>query len=156
MAKRRVGSQSVNLILAHWKSKITLKYVHAGGVPHISLENPQQKLQLCFKPHLNQRFSQDIITFQSARCPNFKSFGTPNLGILGQNDIWMQPLWLITKNIIREKVVASPKSGPWWILWVYVCVSFVYAPKVFQLCNNQLLVWFVQVHVNNWSACHSS
>jgi hypothetical protein len=34
-------------------------------------------------------------------------------GISGQNDIWVQALWLGTKNNIRGKVVASPKSGPW-------------------------------------------
>jgi len=45
--------------------------------------------------------------------------GVPILGILGisrlwgQNDIWMLILWPGTKNIIRGKVVASPKSRPW-------------------------------------------
>ncbi len=47
-----------------------------------------------------------------------------------------------------KKVVISPKSRPWWILWVHVYLWFVCAPKVFQLCTNQLVVWFVQVHVN--------
>jgi len=28
--------------------------------------------------------------------------------------------------------------------------------KVFQLCTNQLVVWFVQVCVSNWVACQSS
>jgi len=32
---------------------------------------------------------------------------------LGENGIWMQPLLLITNNIIRGKMVASFKSGPW-------------------------------------------
>jgi hypothetical protein len=27
--------------------------------------------------------------------------------------------------------------------------------KSFQLCINQLIVWFVQVSVNNWHACYS-
>jgi hypothetical protein len=31
------------------------------------------------------------------------------LGLPGQNDIWMQPSWLITMNTIRGKVVASIK-----------------------------------------------
>jgi hypothetical protein len=35
------------------------------------------------------------------------------LGLLGQNDIWMQPLWLIIKNNIRGKVVASFKFKLW-------------------------------------------
>ncbi len=68
----------------------------------------------------------------------------------------MQPLWLVIENTIRRKVVASPKSGPWWILWVRVCLWFVHAPKVFQLCTNQLVVWFVQGCMNNWPHYHLS
>ncbi len=52
--------------------------------------------------------------------------------------------------------VASPKSEPWWVLWVYVCLWLVCAPKVFQLRTNQLVVWFVRVCVSNWLACHFS
>jgi len=48
------------------------------------------------------------------------------------------------------------KSEPWWVLWIYVCPWFVRAPKVLQLCTNQLVIWFMQVHVSNWLACHSS
>jgi hypothetical protein len=59
---------------------------------------------------------------------------------LGENDIWVQPLWLVIENIIREKVVASPKFRLWWVLWVRVCSWFICAPKVFHLCSNQLVV----------------
>jgi len=31
----------------------------------------------------------------------------------GQNDIWVLILWPSIKYIIRGKVVASPKFGPW-------------------------------------------
>jgi hypothetical protein len=48
-----------------------------------------------------------------------------------------------------------PKSGPWWVFWIHGCPCLVYAPKVLQLCTNQLVVWFEQVHVNNWPTCHS-
>jgi hypothetical protein len=44
--------------------------------------------------------------------------------------------------------VASPESKPWWVLWICVCMWLVYAPKMFYLCINQLVVWFVQVHVS--------
>jgi hypothetical protein len=67
--------------------------------------------------------------------PNFGNFKTPHLGILGQNDIWVMVPWLGTEYIIRGKVVASPKFGPWWILRVHVCPWFVYAPK----CSNSAL-----------------
>jgi hypothetical protein len=47
-------------------------------------------------------------------------------------------------------VVASPKSEPWWVLWFWVCSWWVLAPKVFQPYTNQLVIWFVQVHVSDW------
>jgi hypothetical protein len=78
----------------------------------------------------------------------------PNLGILGQNDIWVQAIWPNTENSIRGKVMASPKSKPWWVLWVHVCVWPIRAPKMLQPCTNQLIIWFVQVCVNNWPTCH--
>jgi hypothetical protein len=65
-------------------------------------------------------------------------------------------LWPGIKNIIRGKVMASPKSGLWWVLWIYVCSWFIHAPKVLPLCINQLVVWFMQVCVNNWLAYHLS
>jgi hypothetical protein len=49
----------------------------------------------------------------------------------------MWALWRGTKYTIRGKVVASPKSRPWWILWIRVCPWLVLAPKVLQLCTNQ-------------------
>jgi hypothetical protein len=58
--------------------------------------------------------------------------------------------WPSTKYTIKGKVVASPKSGPWWVLWIHVCLWFVRAPKALKLCINQLVVWFVQVHMSNW------
>ncbi len=33
--------------------------------------------------------------------------GSPNLGVLGQNDIWVQAPWPDIENTIRGKVVAS-------------------------------------------------
>ncbi len=123
---------------------------------HISLESSQQKLQIFFRPHLNWKSVQKFMDLKSCKSPNFEIFENPNLGIQRQNDIWLQPLWSNTKNIIRGKVMVSPKFGPWWVLWIYVCMWFIHAPKVFQLCTNQLVIWFVQVHVNNWHACHSS
>ncbi len=58
-------------------------------------------------------FEKEVMGFQSHVSPNFENFETPNLGVPGQNDIWMLASWLSTKNIIKGKVVASPKSGSW-------------------------------------------
>jgi hypothetical protein len=44
--------------------------------------------------------------------------------------------WRGTKYTVKGKVVASPKSKPWWVLWIQVCPWFVLAPKVLQLFTN--------------------
>ncbi len=75
-------------------------------VCHISLESSQQGLQLCFKPHFNRSFSQNLMGFQSCGSPNFGNFKTPSLGIPKQNDIWVQGLWPGTKNTIRGMVAS--------------------------------------------------
>jgi hypothetical protein len=41
-----------------------------------SLENSQQGLQLCFKPHFNQRFAQKVMALQNVESPNFGNFRT--------------------------------------------------------------------------------
>ncbi len=58
---------------------------------------------------------------QSVESPNFENFRTPNLGVLRQNNIWVQPSWLIIENTIKGKVMASPKFRLWWILWIRIC-----------------------------------
>jgi hypothetical protein len=66
-----------------------------------------------FRPHLNWRSTQEIMSFQSRRSSNFGNFGTPNMGILGQNDVWLLALRPGIENTIKGKVVVSPKSEPW-------------------------------------------
>jgi hypothetical protein len=44
---------------------------------------------------------------QSYESPNFENFGTFNLGVPGQNDIWVQALCPGTKNTI--------KGERWWL-----------------------------------------
>jgi hypothetical protein len=56
-------------------------------------------------------------------------FQYSHMGVSRQNDIWVVP-WPGTEYTIRGKVVASPKSRPWWILWVRVCSWLILAPKV--------------------------
>jgi hypothetical protein len=43
----------------------------------------------------------------------FKEFQDFNLGVPRQNDIWVLAPWPGTKNTIRGKVMASPKSKTW-------------------------------------------
>jgi hypothetical protein len=61
------------------------------------------------------------------------------MGVPGQNAIWMLVPWLATKYIIRGKVMTSLKFGPWWVLWVWVCLWVVLTPKVFQYALTNLL-----------------
>jgi hypothetical protein len=41
------------------------------------LESSQQELQVFFRPHLNWRFEQRVMTSQNGGSPNRDSFGTP-------------------------------------------------------------------------------
>jgi hypothetical protein len=73
------------------------------------------------------------------------------MGVLKQNEIWVQPSWLGIENTIRGKVMASPKSGRAMVSLMNLCVCpwLVRASRVLQLCTNQLVVWFVEAHVNS-------
>ncbi len=102
---------------------------------HIMLERSWWRLQLFFRPHLNQRFSQKIMGLQSCKIPHFKNFETLNLGAPKQNDIWVQAPWSSTENTIRGKAMASLKSSLWWVLKVRVCPWLIRAPKVLQLLH---------------------
>jgi len=54
------------------------------GVCHIFLEIFWQRLQLCFRLCLNQRYAKKVTGIQCDGGPNFKDFRTPNLGVLGK------------------------------------------------------------------------
>jgi hypothetical protein len=133
--------------------------LRASGVPHID-----EKLLTKATTFLETSPQLEVCT-QSYGPPKsresqfweFRDFHLGvHLGIPEQNDIWVLAPWPGTKYTIRGKVMASPKSEPWWILWVHVCSWLIRAPKVFQLRTNQLDVWFVQVWVGNWLVCQSS
>jgi hypothetical protein len=89
-----------------------------------------------FRPHFDRSSSHKVMRPQRHGSPRTKW----HLGVVP---------WLGTKYTIRGKVMASPESKSWWVLWVCVCPWLVLAPKAFKLCPNQLVVWFVQVRVIN-------
>jgi hypothetical protein len=77
-----------------------LSYVQVAW--HIPLESSQQGLQLCFRPHLNQKFGHKDATLQSFKSPNFGNFGTP------------RTKWhLGASPVARHKVYY--KGGRWWL-----------------------------------------
>ncbi len=63
-------------------------------------------------------------------------------------------LWSGTKYNIRGKVMASPKFGPWWVLWVRVCPWFICAPKCYNYALTNLSfglcmsMWVIELLVN--------
>ncbi len=121
-------------------------------------------------PHILEKFSTKATTFlqtslqlevytQSYECPKlqesyFVKFWDSHLRVSGQNNIWVLDLWPGTKYIIRGKVVTSPKSGPWWVLWVCVYLWFIHAPKCYNCTLTNLLfglcksVWVIELLVN--------
>jgi hypothetical protein len=107
---------------------------------NILLESSWQGLQLCFRPHLNQRSAHKVMGAPKSQESQFWEFQDSHLGVPKQNAIWVWASWKGIKYTIRGKVVDSPKFGLWWILWVQVCPWLVLAPKVFQLCINQFVV----------------
>jgi hypothetical protein len=129
MAKKRVGVK-----LPMWfpttKSQESPWFICVQETCQIPLQRSWWGIQLCFRPHLDQRSVKEVMGLQSCESLNFRNFRTPNLGVLGQNDIWVLALWLGIENTIKGKVAASPKFGPWWILWVHVCPWFVRSPKM--------------------------
>jgi hypothetical protein len=62
--------------------------------------------------------SQSEVFMQSYAPPKLQEsqlweFRDSHLGVMGQKAIWMWPPWKVAEYIIRGKVVASPKFGPW-------------------------------------------
>jgi hypothetical protein len=86
----------------------------------IPLESSRRELQLCFRPRFNPRSARKVMGLQSPGSPVGRDFGTPARESRERKAIWMWVPWRVTKYTIRGKVVASPKSGPWWVLCVRV------------------------------------
>jgi len=81
----------------------------------ILLKSSRQKLQLFFRMHLDLRSTRKVMGLQSCGSPNRRDFGTPIRESRERKAIWMYVPWPATEYTIRGKVVASPKSGPWWV-----------------------------------------
>jgi len=109
------------------------------------LESSQQRIQLCFRRHFNWRSAHKVMGPQSCESPNFGNFGTLK---------WVLVFWLNTEYTIKGKVVASPKSRLWWVLWVRVCLWLVHALKCSNYALTNLLfglcrcMWVIELLVN--------
>jgi hypothetical protein len=60
---------------------------------------------------------------QSCRSPNLGDFGTPTWESRDKKPFEWGAMWRGAEYTIRGKVVASPKSKPWWVLCVRVARS---------------------------------
>jgi len=120
----------------------------------ISLESSRQGLQVFFRLHFNRRSIHKVMGPQSYGRPNFGNFGIPTWESREKNDIWVVVPWLGIEYTIRGKVVASPKSGLWWVLWIQICMWFIRAPKCYNYALINLLfglyksMWINEVLVN--------
>jgi hypothetical protein len=110
------------------------------------------KLSTMAKTLLQTSFQSKVYT-QNRGSPNFGNLKLP-FGSPGQNDIWVLISWPGTKYIIWGKVVGSPKSRLWWVLWICVCLWLIHEPKccnyalinlLFGLCRS---VWIFEFIVN--------
>jgi hypothetical protein len=67
--------------LAVWlsttKSQESTQFTCVQVACEIPLKSSRQGLQLCFRPHLNQRSAHKVIGPQSGESPNFGNFRTP-------------------------------------------------------------------------------
>ncbi len=136
---------------------IILIYLHAGGVPHIvknllMTATTLLETTLQLEVYTKKLWASKVVGNPISPISRFPSWGFRDKMTFGCRSHGKP----IMENIIKGKVVASPKFELWWVLWVCVCLWFIRAPKVLQLRINQLVVWFVQVRVNNWPSCHSS
>jgi hypothetical protein len=150
------------------KSRESPRFPYVQVACDVPLESSWQGIQLCFRPQINQRFVDKVMGPQSWDShpklgPPSKITGVPTLGIsrlpFGNPRIKCH---LDVGPMANHRIYYKGESGgfpqvgaamslvnlnfPWLVL----------APKVFQLCTNQLVVWFVQVRVTNWNACHST
>ncbi len=87
----------------------------------IPLKSSQRKLQLCFRLHLNWRFTHKIMGPQSRGSPKWHMGASP----MAKYRVYY-----------KVKVVASLKFRPWWVLWVCGCSWLVHAPK----CSKYALI----------------
>jgi hypothetical protein len=132
-----------------------MNFVCISVVSHIFEKLSIRTTTLFFtSPHFA---SQEVTILQSDTSPNFEIFGTPNVGVFRKTTFGCSPQLLITKNNIRGKVVVSPKSRPWWVLWVRECLwrfvhqkcfNYALTNLLFGLCKSVWKIDLLIIHPN--------
>ncbi len=134
MAKRKVGSQIGSLSPDHKKSGINLIPLRAGGMQHavgkiltraITLVETSSRSEVCTR-------SYSPVKLRNSYPWRFRD---SHLEVSGQKVIWMPLPWNDAKYTLWGKVVTSPESRSWWVLWVQSRLWLVLALKVLQKVN---------------------
>jgi hypothetical protein len=133
MAKERPGIK-----LAIWlltiKSRESTQFPCIQATCNIPLESSWRGIQLFFRPHHNQRSTQEVMRLQSCRSPNCYNFRTPTWESQDKKSFGCGP---------RGEAQNILYGGRWWllpslgrgVLWVQSRPWLVLAPKVFQKMN---------------------
>jgi hypothetical protein len=102
------------------KSRESTRFTCLQTTCDIPLESSRRELQLCLRPHLDPSSSRKVMGLQSCESPSWRDFKTPTRESRERKTIWMWAPWRGAEYTIRGKVVASPKSKPWWVLCIRV------------------------------------
>jgi hypothetical protein len=129
MAKRKAGNQTGSLTPDRGKSGIDPIPFRAGGMQHVvrklvmkatTLVQTSSRSEVCTRNY-------SLTKLQDSQPWRFQG---SHLGVPRQKTIWMPFSRSGAKYTIWGKVVVSPESEPWWILWVRGCMWLVLAPSV--------------------------
>jgi hypothetical protein len=84
------------------KSQNSLIYLHSSGMPHIIGKLSMRNITLIWTSPQLKVYTKSY-GLPKLRKIQFQEFRDSQLGIPGQNDIWMQSLWLITDNTVSKE-----------------------------------------------------
>jgi hypothetical protein len=153
MAKKKARSQTSNSTPDHGNLGIDSILLCVGGMQHatgklstkaITSVQTSTRSKVCTKNYSPAKL----------RDSQLLRFRDSHLRVLGQKAIWMPLPRGSAEYTIWGKVVASPESKPWRVLWVRGCPWLFLAPKVLQPCANQLVCWFY-ASLCEWVNCLS-
>jgi hypothetical protein len=99
------------------------------------LESSWGEIQVFFRPHFNRRYELGVMNSQSPGSPNQNSFGTPPWESRDKKPFGCGCRGQMQRILYGGKVLASPESRPWWVLWVQSCPQLVLTLGVFQKVN---------------------
>ncbi len=106
---------------------------------NIPLESSWRGLQLCFRPHCDWRFAQEVMRLQSHGRPRCCNFGTLIWESWDKKPFGYAP-------VERHKIYYKGEGGGFPLVWAVVslmclsCLWLVLALKVLQLCTNHFVL----------------